>query len=81
MPTQNSDEVRRQLLGFLPTREDAGRLCGLYLEYGRHMYVLLRGPASISHDVFRWDGIPREELYEEVMDSVYDQYVLYAHPV
>ncbi|KAF9654413.1 hypothetical protein BDM02DRAFT_3182209 [Thelephora ganbajun] len=57
IPTRNSDDVRRQLLGFLPTREDAERLCDLYLEYGRHI----------------WDGIPREELYEEVLDSVYNQ--------
>jgi hypothetical protein len=41
IPTRNPDEVRRQLLGFLPTREDAEHLCNLYLEYGRHMYVLL----------------------------------------
>jgi len=57
MPTRNSDDVRRQLLEFLPTREDAEHLCNLYLEYGRHI----------------WDGIPREELYEEVLHSVYSQ--------
>lgn len=56
-PTRNSDDVKRQLLGFLPTRKDAEHLCHLYLEYGRHI----------------WDGIPRDELYEEVLNSVYNQ--------
>ena len=62
------------MLVFLPTREDAERLCDLYLEYGRHMCVLLHKPALFSDDVRRWDGIPRDELYEEVLDSVYNQY-------
>ena len=74
MPTRNSDDVKRQLLGFLPTREDAEHMCNLYLEYGLHMYVfLIRRFVSISHRVRRWDGIPREELYEEVLNSVYNQ--------
>ena len=73
IPTRNPDDVRRQLLGFLPTREHAEHLCDLYLEYGRHMCVLLPELALFSYDVPRWDGIPRDELYEEVLDSVYSQ--------
>lgn len=73
IPTRNSDDVRRQLLGFLPTREDAERLCHSYLEYGRHMYVLIHPLVPIPHRVIRWDGIPRDELYEEVLDSVYNR--------
>jgi len=66
------------LLVFLPTREGAERLCDLYLEYGRHMYVLPSRPAYSSNDIRRWDGIPRDELYEEVLDSVYNQYASFA---
>jgi hypothetical protein len=73
IPTRNSDDVRRQLLGFLPTREDAEHLCNLYLEYGLHVYVPTCRFSIVSHGVRRWDGIPREELYEEVLDSVYNQ--------
>lgn len=73
IPTRNSDDVRRQLLDFLPTREGAEHLCSLYLEYGRHMCVLPLKLSWFSNDVPRWDGIPREELYEEVLDSVYSQ--------
>lgn len=51
IPTKNSDEVRRELLGFLPAREDAEHLCSLYLEYGRHTYVLRCRQTSISHGV------------------------------
>ena len=70
---RNPDDVKRQLLGFLPMREDAEHLCNLYLEYGRHMYVSIHRTTSIAHDTARWDGIPREELYEEVLDNVYNQ--------
>lgn len=65
-------ELRELVMGCRPPLSEAVRLCEIYLDWAKTLFVIRISPLARGVDnLNRWSPLSRQELLEEIIGSVY----------
>lgn len=71
VPCTNADKFCPVAQRILPSLSNACRLCDIFSEGGKYMWVFIPHDASHRLTHYSWYPLPREELFDKVLGTAY----------